>query len=88
MTLFLVAGNDHESAVARFDERQNELTSVNDQVATAEAERQRAEERNKALKSDNADMTGCVEAMRHYLWDGLADAARTAAVREVFTKCQ
>jgi hypothetical protein len=88
VTLFLIAAGDHDSAVARLDERQSELTSVNDKVVSAEAERKRAEDRNKGLKSDNADMTPCVEAMRHYLWDGLSDSARTVAVREVFTKCQ
>lgn len=88
MTLLLMAGADHRSAVARLDQQQSELANVNDQVVSAEAGRKRADDRNKALKSDNMDLSGCVEAMRHYLWDGLAGSARTAAVRVVLAKCQ
>jgi uncharacterized protein (DUF3084 family) len=88
VTLFLTASADHESAVARLDQQRSELAHVNDQVVSAEAERKRADERNKGLKSDNTDLSGCVDAMRHYLWDGLADSARTAAVRVVLAKCQ
>jgi predicted Zn-dependent peptidase len=88
VTLFLTASADHESAVGRLDQQQSELANVKEQVVSAEAERKRADERNKGLKSDNTDLSGCVEAMRHYLWDGLVDSARTAAARVVLAKCQ
>jgi hypothetical protein len=88
VTLFLLAGSDHDAAVARLNDRQNELTGLDDRVVSAEAERQRADRRNSGLKGDNADMSGCVDAMRHYLWDGIADSQRTAAARDVLTKCR
>ena len=88
VTLFLIAGNDHREAVTRLDERRSELTDVNDRVRSAESERQRADQRNNGLKSDNAELSGCVTAMRHYLWDGLAAAQRTAAARDVLAQCR
>ncbi|CAM4235174.1 hypothetical protein KIPE111705_45810 [Kibdelosporangium persicum] len=87
VTLFLIARGDHANAVARLEERRSELAEVDERVASAEAGRRRADERNTVLKSDNAAMSGCVKAMRHYLWDGLADSRRAAAARDLLTKC-
>jgi hypothetical protein len=87
VTLFLIASSDHTDTVARLEERRSELAEVDDRVAAAEAERRRADERNTTLKSDNAAMSSCVKAMQHYLWDGLVDAQRTAAARDLLTEC-
>ncbi|RSM80017.1 hypothetical protein DMH04_30950 [Kibdelosporangium aridum] len=88
VTLFLIAGGDHANTVARLEERQSQLAEVDGQLASAEAKRVRADERNTKLKSENAGMSGCVKAMQHYLWDGLADTQRTAAARDLLTKCR
>ncbi|SMD25461.1 hypothetical protein [Kibdelosporangium aridum] len=88
VTLFLIAASDHTKTVTQLDDRQRQLTELDDRVAAAEADRKRAEERNTAVKSANADISGCVKAMQHYLWDGLAEAQRTAAARDLLTKCK
>ncbi|ALG09195.1 hypothetical protein [Kibdelosporangium phytohabitans] len=88
VTLFLMASNDHIDAVARLDDRQQELTGMDGKVRAAESARMQADERNTRLKSGNATMSTCVKAMQHYLWDGLVDAQRTAAARELLTKCR
>ncbi|ONI82940.1 hypothetical protein ALI144C_17960 [Actinosynnema sp. ALI-1.44] len=88
VTLFLMASNDHIDTVARLDNRQQELTEMDGRLASAEAARKQADERNTRLKASNATMSSCVKAMQHYLWDGLADEQRTAAARDLLTKCR
>jgi hypothetical protein len=86
--LFVAAAGDHEDAVARADQRRGELADLADRVSASEAERQRTEQRNTGLESENADLTECVDAIRHYLSDGLTDAQAVTALDAAFVACE
>jgi hypothetical protein len=86
--LFVKAGGDHAAATDRLDQRRGELTELDARVAAAADERQRAERQNDALEAENAELTPCVDAMRHYLWDVRTEADRRTALDDVFTLCQ
>ncbi len=85
--LLVMAGRDHDAAAGRLDDVRAELTGVRERVASAEAERNGVERRNTALQAEKSELSACVEAMRHYLWDGLTGTARSAALNTMFTEC-
>jgi septal ring factor EnvC (AmiA/AmiB activator) len=86
--LFVATDGDHDAAVARADQRRGELADLDDRVSASDAERQRTEQRNTGLESENADLTECVDAMRNYLAGGLTEAERVTALDEAFAACQ
>ena len=85
--LYVSARGDHDAAVARLTEREGTLAEANLRVSSTDSARQAADRRNSALETENAQLTTCVEAVRHYLWDGLVGAEREAAVEQLFTAC-
>ncbi len=87
-TLYVLADRDHDRAVAELAEHRDDLTAARGQVDTAEEERSAAEAKNADLADENADLTACVEAVQRYLWDGLVDAERDAALTKMFDLCQ
>ncbi|WP_236791303.1 hypothetical protein [Amycolatopsis sp. GM8] len=86
--LIIAAGRDEKDAAARLDDRRSQLSEATAKVASADTERRQAEQRNSGLEAENADLSRCVTAMRHYLWDGLSDTERPAAVHTVLLACQ
>lgn len=86
--LYVGADGDHDAAVAVLDQREKELTDVRGRIGTAERARDDAEARNADLEAENSALTACVDAVKHYLWDGLEGAARTAAFDTMVTACQ
>jgi len=86
--LYVSADGDHDAAVARLDQRQGELAEVRSQLGDAEKTKSTAQERNDGLESENATLTTCVEAVQHYLWDGLEGPARTTAFNAMYDACQ
>jgi len=86
--LYLSARGDHDAAAAALTERQNSLAEVNLRVSSTDSARQAADQRNGALENENTELTACVEAVRHYLWDGLVGVERDAAVDRLFTTCE
>jgi hypothetical protein len=87
-TLYVTADADHDAAAAVLAEREAELADVRADVLATDAERALAERRNAGLEEDNTALTGCVDAVRHYLWDGLTGAARDSALDAMFEACQ
>lgn len=86
--LYVGADGDHDTAVAQLDERRSQLADVRERLTAGEAERADAEERNADLESEQTTLKACVDAVQHYLWDGLAGTARDAALDAMFTACQ
>jgi hypothetical protein len=87
-TLYVMADRDHDAATALLDTRMAELAGVRGQIATTDAQRAAAAQRVTGLEDTNAELTTCVDAVRHYLWDGLAGAERDAALDTMFEVCQ
>jgi hypothetical protein len=85
--LFVAATGDHDAAADRLAQRHSELADLDDRISAKDAERQRTERHNGGLESEDADLTECVGAMRHYLLDGLTGAARVTALDEAYTAC-
>lgn len=86
--LYIGADSDHDAAVALVAERKSQLAEVRERLTTAEDARESAETRKSDLEAEKAGLTTCVEAVRHYLWDGLAGTARDTALDAMFTACQ
>lgn len=86
--LYVSADGEHDTAIARLDQRQGELAVVRSQLGDAEKTKSSAQERNDGLESENATLTTCVEAVQHYLWDGLEGAPRTTAFNAMYDACQ
>ena len=86
--LYVAADGDHDAAVARLEQRKKELADVRARIGTAEEAQASAEARNRDLEAENATLTTCVDAVRHYLWDGLEGDARTTAFNAVYDACQ
>lgn len=86
--LYVSADGDHDTAVARLDQRREELANVRSQLGDAEKAKSSAQEHNDGLASENATLTTCVEAVQHYLWDGLEGAPRTTAFNAMYDACQ
>jgi hypothetical protein len=86
--LYIGADSDHDAAVARLEERKSQLAEVRERLTTAEDAQESAETRNGDLETEKATLTTCVDAVQHYLWDGLEGTARDAALDAMFTACQ
>lgn len=86
--LYVSADGDHDTAIARLDQRKGELADVRSQLGDAEKAKSSAQEHNDGLESENATLTTCVEAVQHYLWDGLEGAPRTTAFNAMYDACQ
>lgn len=86
--LYVGADGDHDEAVAQLDDRQSQLADVRERLTAAEAERVTAEGRNADLETEHTALKACVDAVQHYLWDGLEGTARDAALDAMFTACQ
>ncbi|MBB4909636.1 hypothetical protein [Actinophytocola algeriensis] len=86
--LYIGADSGHDAAVARLAERKSQLAEVRERLTTAAAAQDSAETRNSDLEAEKATLTTCVDAVQHYLWDGLEGTARDAAVDAMFTACQ
>lgn len=86
--LYVSADGDHDTAIAQLDQRQGELADVRSQLGDAEKKKSSAQEHNDGLESENATLTTCVEAVQHYLWDGLEGAPRTTAFNAMYDACQ
>jgi hypothetical protein len=87
-TLYVLADRDHDAATALLDTRMAELADVRGQVATTDTQRAVAAQRVDGLEGANAELTTCVDAVRHYLWDDLADEERDTALDAMFQLCQ
>jgi hypothetical protein len=87
VVLYLSARGEHETAVSRLAERKGALAATSQQVASTGAVLRAADQRNGALETANADLKTCVDAVQHYLWDGLTGDARIAAVDQLFIAC-
>jgi hypothetical protein len=86
--LYVAAAADRDTALARLADVRGDLTDVRGQVAAAAEEQASAEDRNDDLEAENTALNACVEAVHHYLWDGLEGAARTAAFSTMYDACQ
>ncbi|MGH3875590.1 MAG: hypothetical protein ACRDSK_00985 [Actinophytocola sp.] len=86
--LLVSAGGDHATSTDRLNELRGELTDLDARAVAQDAKRSQAERHNSSLEADNAELTPCVEAMRHYLWDGLTGAERRSALDAVVTLCR
>jgi hypothetical protein len=86
--LYVGADGDHDAAVARLGERGGELTDARARTRAAADARADAEARNTGLETEKATLTTCVDAVRHYLWDGLEGTERDTALDAMFTTCQ
>ncbi|GAB1516048.1 hypothetical protein [Actinophytocola sp. KF-1] len=86
--LYVAADGDHDAAIARLDDRKGALADVRARIGDAEEAQAAAEAHNDDLAAENAKLTTCVEAVRHYLWDGLEGAARTSAFDAMYDACQ
>jgi hypothetical protein len=87
-TLYVLADRDHDAAVARLAEQREDLTTAREQVDSTAAQVSAEEEDNTALSDENAALSACVDAVQHYLWDGLVDPERSAALTRMFDLCQ
>jgi ferric-dicitrate binding protein FerR (iron transport regulator) len=86
--LYVAADGDHDAAVVRLEQRKKELADVRARIGTAEEAQSSAESHNGDLEAENATLTTCVEAVQHYLWDGLEGDARTPAFNAMYDACQ
>ena len=86
--LYVAADGDHDTAVAELEQRNKELTDVRARIGDAEEATSSAEAHNGDLEAENATLTTCVDAVRHYLWDGLEGDARTPAFNAMYDACQ
>ncbi len=86
--LYVAADSDHDAAVARLDDTKKELADVRARIGSSEEEQASAEARSDDLEAENATLTTCVDAVRHYLWDGLEGDARTPAFNAMYDACQ
>lgn len=86
--LYVSAGGDRDATAARLDDRRTALSHVTDQVAATDEALDEAKRRGDRLESTRAELAECVDAVRHYLWDGLAGAGRRSALSRMFTLCQ
>ena len=86
--LYVAADADHDAGVARLADKEKELADVRARIGAAEETQASAEARNGDLEAENATLTTCVEAVRHYLWDGLEGDARTPAFNAMYSACQ
>jgi len=87
VVLYVSARGDHDAAVSRLAERKGALAAVNQKVVSTDAALRAAAQRNSGLATEKTDLTTCVDAVQHYLWDGLTGDERTAAVDLLFTVC-
>jgi hypothetical protein len=87
-TAYVLADRDHDAAAALLDTRAAELADVRGQIATTDTQRAAATQRVADLTDANAELSTCVAAVRHYLWDGLAGDDRDAALDTMFEVCQ
>jgi hypothetical protein len=86
--LYVGADSDRDAAVVRLDERKARLAEVRDRLATTEDAREGAQTRVSDLEAEKTSLTTCVDAVQHYLWDGLEGTARDAALDAMVTACQ
>jgi hypothetical protein len=86
--LYIGADSDHDAAVARLEERKSQLAEVRERLTTTEDAQESAETRNSDLEAEKATLKTCVDAVQHYLWDGLEGTARDTALNAMFTACQ
>lgn len=86
--LYVAATGDRAAAEERLARRGAELVEVRDRVAAGDDERERAEQANTAVENENSDLSACVDAVRHYLWDEPAGAALTTALDTLFAECR
>lgn len=86
--LYVAADSDRDAAVARLDERKSQLAEVRERLTTAKAEEESGESRNGDLEAEKTSLKTCVDAVQHYLWDGLEGTARETALDAMFTACQ
>lgn len=87
-TLYVMADRDHDTAVATLAENEKDLANAKKQVDGSTEERSAAEEENARLSDENTSLSACVDAVQHYLWDGLVDPERSAALTRMFDLCQ
>lgn len=86
--LYVAADSDRDAAVARLDERKSQLAEVRERLTAAKAEEESGESRNGDLEAEKTTLKTCVDAVQHYLWDGLEGTARETALDAMFTACQ
>lgn len=86
--LYIAADSDRDAAVARLEERKSQLAEVRERLGAAEDAQAGAESRNGDLEAEKITLTTCVDAVQHYLWDGLEGTARETALDAMFTACQ
>ncbi|MCT2583450.1 hypothetical protein [Actinophytocola gossypii] len=86
--LYLATSGEHDDLADRLDDRRTELADRTDRATTTERERDRAEDRNSDLRVTRDALATCVDAVQHYLWDGLTGSARDAAISAMFTACE
>jgi hypothetical protein len=87
-TLYVLADRDHDAAVAELADHRADLTEAREQVDSTEDRVTAEEQENSALSDENTELQSCVDAVQHYLWDGLVDPERSAALNRMFTLCQ
>lgn len=87
-TLYITADRDRDAAVALSADRQTDLATAKEQVASTEEGASLAEGDNTALTDENTTLRTCVEAVQAYLWDDLAEQERLDAADRMWTACQ
>jgi hypothetical protein len=87
-TLYVLADRDHDAAVAELAEHRDDLAAAREQADDTAAEVSAVEEDNATLTDENAELGPCVEAVQHYLWDGLVGEERNTALSKMFDLCQ
>ena len=86
--LYFVAGGDRAAAAQSLVEQKSGLADVSDELAAAQTDQQRAQQRNSSLTTQNTALSACVDAVQHYLWDNLSDAQQTDAAGVILDVCQ
>ncbi len=87
--LYVLSTGDHDAVAERLEDRRGELATVSDRLAASEDERVDAEQRNSDLETTRTDLTACVDAVKHYLWDVAPDSPEDdAAFDTFFAACQ
>lgn len=86
--LLVSAAGDHAAETARLDQRRGEVTDLDGRLAAADAAQRQAERHNNGVETENAELTPCVDAMRHYVWESPTEADRKTAFNDVLTFCQ
>ena len=86
--LYVGADSDRDAAIGRLEERKSQLAEARERLTTAEDAQESAQTRVGDLEAEKTTLTTCVDAVQHYLWDGLEGTAREAALDAMFTACQ